>query len=157
MFIQIKDGQPFGYAVVEENLRMLYPNVTFPKVFFPSDVEPYGFGIYEFTQIPEVPRFKKLIEIDPVKRDNGIYYQTWGFEDMNEEEKIASTEVKTIEIKRQRNFNLMSSDWTQLPDVTLSEEKKTNWNNYRQSLRDISEQSGFPWDVIWPSQPYQII
>jgi hypothetical protein len=153
MFIQIKDGQPFGYAVVEENLRMLFPGVTFPKAFSPSDVEPYGFGIFEFTQIPEVPRFKKLIELTPVKRDNSIYYQAWGFEDMTETEQSAATETKSFEIRSQRKYTLMDCDWTQLPDVILSEEKKIEWNTYRQALRDVSLQEGFPWDVVWPTPP----
>lgn len=153
MFIQLKDGQPFGYAVVEENLRMLFPEVSFPSVFFPQDVEPYGFGMYEFTQIPEVPRFKKLIELTPVKRDNGIYYQTWGFEDMTEEEKQIATANKTLEIRNTRKFKLYESDWTQLPDVILSTEKKVEWNIYRQSLRDISNQQGFPWEIVWPQTP----
>jgi hypothetical protein len=153
MFIQIKDGQPYGHAVVEDNLRMLFPEVTFPNMFSPSDVEPYGFGMYEFTQIPEIPRFKKLVEISPVKRENGIYYQTWDFEDMTDEEQIKSTESKAAEIRLQRKFKLVDCDWTQLPDVTLSDEKKAEWNIYRQALRDITNQSGFPWDVIWPQIP----
>ena len=153
MFIQIKDGQPFGYAVVEENLRMLFPEVTFPKAFSPSDVEPYGFGIYEFTQIPEVPRFKKLIELPPIKKDNGIYYQVWGFENMTETEKIAATEAKANDVRIERKYTLMDCDWTQLPDVILSEEKKIEWNIYRQALRDVSLQEGFPWDVVWPTPP----
>lgn len=153
MFIQLKDGQPFGYAVVEENLRMLFPEVSFPTVFFPHDVAPYGFGIYEFTQIPEVPRFKKLIELTPIKRSNDIYYQTWGFEDMTEEEKQIATANKTLEIRNTRKFKLYESDWTQLPDVILSTEKKVEWNIYRQSLRDISNQQGFPWEIVWPQTP----
>jgi hypothetical protein len=153
MFIQIKDGQPFGYAVVEENLRMLFPEVTFPKAFSPSDVEPYGFGMYEFTQIPEVPRFKKLIELTPVKKENGIYYQTWGVEDMTDEEQIEATEKQANDLRLRRKYTLMDCDWTQLPDVVMTEEKKIEWNTYRQSLRDITLQEGFPWDIVWPTPP----
>ena len=153
MFIQINNGQPFGFAVAEENLRMLFSEVEFPKMFSPADVEPYGFGMYEFTQIPEVPRFKKLVEITPVKKDNGIYYQTWDFQDMTEEEKIASTEAKATEVRRLRKFTLMDCDWTQLPDAPLPEEKKSEWRVYRQALRDISTEEGFPWDIIWPTTP----
>ena len=151
MFIQINNGQPFGYAVTEENLRMLFPEVSFPRAFSPSDVEPYGFGMYEFTQIPETPRFKKLVEITPVKRDNGIYYQTWGFEDMNETEQAASTETKANEIRRFRKLTLMDCDWTQLSDAPINSEKKTEWIVYRQALRDISLQENFPWGVNWPT------
>lgn len=35
-----------------------------------------------------------------------------------------------------RRFLLKDSDWTQLPDVPLSAEKKAEWATYRQALRD---------------------
>lgn len=42
-------------------------------------------------------------------------------------------------IRTIRNTKLMESDWTQLPDVPLSEEKKREWREYRQKLRDITK------------------
>ena len=56
-------------------------------------------------------------------------------------------------IKRERNLLLQQSDWTQLPDVSLTEEQKGNWVTYRQQLRDITNQPGFPDNIIWPTQP----
>ena len=153
MFIQIKDGEPFGYAVTEDNFRLLFPENVFSKIFFPEDVEPFGFGIYEFTQVPETPRFKKLIEVAPVKRDNGIYYQTWSFENMNADEQTAATEAESVNVRNQRKFLLTQCDWTQLPDVSLLPAKTIEWNEYRQALRDISNQSNFPWDIVWPTVP----
>lgn len=42
-------------------------------------------------------------------------------------------------------------DWTQLPDVPLA--TKTAWVAYRQALRDITDQSNFPNNIIWPNSP----
>ena len=55
-----------------------------------------------------------------------------------------------------RNIALSSSDWTQLPDVqdTLSEEEKIRWKTFRQELRDITKQEGFPENFDWPKRPY---
>jgi hypothetical protein len=50
-----------------------------------------------------------------------------------------------------RNLLLQSSDWTQLPDVPL--ETKQAWAIYRQALRDITTQQGYPFEVIWPIKP----
>lgn len=50
-----------------------------------------------------------------------------------------------------RNSLLAESDWTQLPDVPQS--IKDLWTPYRQALRDITEQTGFPTDVVWPTPP----
>jgi hypothetical protein len=48
---------------------------------------------------------------------------------------------------------LAESDWTQLPDVPLSAEQKTAWATYRQQLRDITAQPGFPNNINWPQKP----
>lgn len=60
-----------------------------------------------------------------------------------------------IEIRRQRNIRLMNSDWTQLPDVALSEEEKTAWKNYRQLLRDITSNltATTMEEIVWPIPP----
>lgn len=54
-----------------------------------------------------------------------------------------------VRLKRARL--LTASDWTQLPDVPL--ETKAAWATYRQWLRDITDQAGFPFDVVWPVAP----
>lgn len=52
----------------------------------------------------------------------------------------------------ERNCLLMASDWTMLPDVALSEEKKNEWKIYRQQLRDITDDVNFP-NVQLPTAP----
>ncbi len=52
-----------------------------------------------------------------------------------------------------RNTLLAESDWTQLPDVPLTAEQRTEWATYRQALRDITEQPGFPDSINWPVKP----
>jgi len=46
---------------------------------------------------------------------------------------------------------LEASDWTQLPDVPL--ETKALWATYRQALRDITDQPGYPTNISWPEPP----
>lgn len=52
-----------------------------------------------------------------------------------------------------RGAELTTSDWTQLPDVPLTQEKRNEWAAYRQALRDITNQAGFPTTVVWPAAP----
>jgi hypothetical protein len=58
-----------------------------------------------------------------------------------------------IQVRAERDGLLLVSDWTQVADAPLSSEKKTEWATYRQSLRDITSQEGFPNNVSWPTQP----
>ena len=66
----------------------------------------------------------------------------------SEEEKIEN-EKKYVKTKRKKL--LSESDWTQLPDVPLA--TKTTWASYRQQLRDITTQEGYPFAIIWPEKP----
>lgn len=55
-----------------------------------------------------------------------------------------------------RHDLLSSSDWTQLPDANqqLDDEDRQLWLQYRQDLRDITNQPGWPVDVEWPKRPH---
>ena len=53
--------------------------------------------------------------------------------------------------RKQRNKLLSLSDWTQCSDVSAV--IKLKWVSYRQALRDITEQSGFPENIDWPQTP----
>jgi hypothetical protein len=54
------------------------------------------------------------------------------------------------EIRAERNALLTASDWTQVADAFVDQ---AAWAAYRQGLRDIPQQAGFPHDVVWPEQP----
>ena len=54
-------------------------------------------------------------------------------------------------IRYTRDNLLKQSDWTQLPDVPQT--LKETWATYRQALRDITLQAGFPHTVTWPTAP----
>jgi hypothetical protein len=62
-----------------------------------------------------------------------------------------TTEELASEVRTKRNRLLAESDWTQLPDVP--EATRTVWAEYRQALRDVPEQAGFPENVVWPTKP----
>ncbi len=53
-------------------------------------------------------------------------------------------------IRTTRTEKLKDCDWTQIADSTAD---KTAWATYRQALRDITAQSGFPWTITWPDAP----
>ena len=53
-------------------------------------------------------------------------------------------------IRNLRTEKLKDTDWTQVPDAPVDQ---TAWAAYRQQLRDITEQEGFPTTVVWPSKP----
>jgi hypothetical protein len=58
-----------------------------------------------------------------------------------------------VAARAKRDALLASSDWTQLPDSPLSSDARAAWATYRQALRDITEQEGFPQEIVWPEVP----
>ncbi len=66
-----------------------------------------------------------------------------------QEEKL-SQEVLELLVRQTRESLLSSCDWTQVPDAPVD---KAAWATYRQALRDITSQDGFPEDVVWPTPP----
>jgi len=53
-------------------------------------------------------------------------------------------------VREQRSTKLAECDWTQVADAPVDKEA---WATYRQALRDVTTQSGFPWTIEWPTQP----
>lgn len=70
------------------------------------------------------------------------------------EQEAAYKAIKDAErsksVRTTRNDMLKDCDWTQIIDSTAN---KTVWATYRQELRDVTAQVGFPWEVVWPTAP----
>ena len=71
------------------------------------------------------------------------------------EQKADETPFEAEEVRRQRDALLNKYEWAvNSPDLT--DDKKAEWKNYRQALRDLPDQSGFPWEadgMTWPTKP----
>lgn len=73
--------------------------------------------------------------------------------DAKEAEFLATAaDRKWQEIRAERNQRLTDCDWTQLSDNPLPDAQKADWANYRQALRDITEQTD-PFNITWPVAP----
>ena len=66
---------------------------------------------------------------------------------------VIPDEVLAFEIRDRRNDLLTETDYLMQPDYPISEETRTSLKAYRQALRDITNQEGFPQEVVWPEKP----
>ena len=103
------------------------PEEYLPFTATPNDSMPHGVEIYNRCAAGE---FGAIAEFTPL---------------------VFSDEVYAAWARDERNARLAASDWTQLPDVP--EAVKNKWAVYRQALRDVTSQAGFPHDIVWPSEP----
>lgn len=81
---------------------------------------------------------------------DGKWYTKYSVADMDAEAIAAVDSNQAQQVRQQRNRLLQESDWTQVLDSPVNREQ---WAQYRQELRDITLQAGFPWTVNWPQQP----
>lgn len=152
--IQIdSQGEPINHPVDDGNFRALFPSTSFPLILTPQSVQGTGFAMYEFSQQPELGRYEKLIEGTPKKAADGRFFQTWQVVEMNDDEKVELNNEQAVLVRSQRTMKLRATDWVFNPDAPLNEEQRQAYVVYRQELRDISAQEGFPWDITWPQAP----
>lgn len=71
--------------------------------------------------------------------------------DFNSHTWMQDNQLLISDILLRRYSLLVASDFSQLPDVPI--ENKEAWSIYRQQLRDITEQPGYPTQVVWPVAP----
>jgi hypothetical protein len=63
---------------------------------------------------------------------------------------LPDTSAAAAAIRAERDSLLTASDWTQVIDAPVDQ---AAWATYRQALRDIPQQAGFPWTITWPVKP----
>lgn len=62
-------------------------------------------------------------------------------------------EQQKITVDKQRNYLLANSDWIVIRATDQGVPIPEDWRVYRQALRDIDKQPGYPWNVVWPTPP----
>lgn len=146
---KIINGKVVRYPYTISELRFENSNVSFPANLEGKSLD--EFNAYEVmtTEMPEVDYTQKVEESTPVCED-GVWKQSWSIVDLSEEEIQKYIDSKAEEARQKRNELLTASDWTQIPDSSAN---TAIWKTYRQKLRDISNQKGFPLAIIWPNTP----
>ena len=143
MHVKIVNGSVDTYPYRLAALQRENPNVSMPAVVDMTEDFLASYGIYPVT-LTEQPSFDHLTQnlssAIPTLID-GVWTQDWSVTNKLQSEAEES-------IRNERNVLLLETDYLALSDNTLTTEMAT----YRQALRDIPSQSGFPFNVIFPSK-----
>ena len=144
-----------GEVISERDLHYKYPNISFPKPLTPYVIETYKLdAIFEGAQPQITPPYETVVR-QGIEEIDGKWFKKYVIGPIfnNEEDEKAyklRIDIKASEdIRKTRNNLISESDWMACSDVVMSDE----WKDYRQALRDIPEQEGFPHSVDWPTQP----
>ena len=82
---------------------------------------------------------------------NGIWTLGWTINTLTTDQQSAATVARAVFVRQQRDAKLTACDWTQVSDCPLT--NKAEWATYRQALRDLTKETGFPWTMTWPHDP----
>ena len=170
MHVRLTNGQPDQFPYTVGQFRRDNPNTSFPRQIPNTILRRYA--VYEVTEL-EKPTHDPLVqtlvvgtptrevirmktEADCTDPDTGevdtdqvgqpLYGSEWEVAHtvQNMEQAVAEDNVRS-----KRDGLLSETDWMALSDVTMSD----TITAYRQALRDIPSQSGFPFNVTWPTKP----
>jgi hypothetical protein len=152
MFAKIENNQVAEYPLTDGAIKMRFPNTSFPTNFVAA--LPEGYVRVQPSSQPSEDEMKVVAEGTPALVDN-TWTQTWVQSDKYTAEELTAYNAKKEVDKRQEVRNVRTSllnkcDWTQVADAPVD---KAAWATYRQALRDVTEQAGFPCAVEWPMAP----
>ena len=67
---------------------------------------------------------------------------------------LSLSETVQIEYVKAKQFKILSeSDWRVIKSIESGIQLAPEWSNYRNSIRNVNLQSGYPWDITWPIPP----
>lgn len=144
----IKDGQV--YTLHAEIRKAVGPRIGLPAVLTDEILAEHGFEAVEVKDKPTVGHTEKVEEAEPVKKD-GKWVKEFRKRAATPEEIDAATRAKSAVVLALRDEELRSTDWTQLLDA--DKKVQGDYVAYRQALRDMERQAGFPFNVEWPVKP----
>jgi len=87
---------------------------------------------------------------DGVQQIEGKWYTKYSVADLDADGIAAKDAEQAKAVRTDRDQRLKDSDWTQGKDIPDAISQP--WAIYRQALRDVPSQTGFPWDVQWPTK-----
>lgn len=139
-----------GLVITEDEFRRANPNTSFPPQITAAIIDDFGYDpVLEGPQPTLTPPYQ-FAQRDGVEEINNQWFTKYIAAEPDDEGKARMDEEQAARVRTDRNTRLAACDWTQLSDAPVD---ATTWATYRQALRDITSQAGFPWDVQWPDQP----
>jgi len=155
-----------GQVMYEAEFRALHPNTSMPQQLseellneFGADVvfegpQATGGTVYQYSQASGVEQldgkwYTKYV-LGPVFTDTTDETGNVTPAADNEAAYKAQKDAEQAKSVRQsRDTKLAETDWRFRSDMTPSQ----GWKDYCQALRDVPTQEGFPWTIVWPTQP----
>ncbi len=142
-----------GEIKSQGEVRSMYPNTSFPSQWTPALVEELGLDPVFESPTPTTTRYQTAYK-DGVEQDSqGRWLWKWSISEMDDETKAAKDAEAAKAVRATRDGKLAECDWVVIKNLELNQNIPGVWEVYRQGLRDLPAQAGFPHDITWPEKP----
>ena len=149
-YVQSKDGVFVRHIFDIEPTQWDENNFCFARKLTPEQAAHFGVTKLQIVTPPYFDPATQRRDEGPAVLVDGVWTQQYVVTELDAEDAAAKAQAQSVQVRAQRNVKLAASDWTQVIDAPVDQDA---WATYRQALRDISAQEGFPWAVEWPTQP----
>lgn len=139
-------NQQTGAIITDTEFRALHSNTSFPATI---DYAAWGYDVIFEGPYPTVTRYQVAVRQGVIKTGDK-WYTNYVAVDQPPAVCASIDAEQAAAVRATRNARLAACDWTQVADAPVDQ---SAWATYRQQLRDISAQPGFPWTVDWPVAP----
>lgn len=141
-----------GQVATQGEVRGLYANTSFPKTWSPELVEELGLDVVFESPTPTTTVYQTAFK-DGVEQVNGKWTWKWSISEMDDEAKAAKDAEAAKGVRATRDAKLAECDWLVIKAAETGVALAADWAAYRQALRDVPAQAGFPHNVTWPAKP----
>jgi hypothetical protein len=141
-----------GEVKSQGEVRSLYPNTSFPSQWTSALVEELGLDPVFETPTPTTTIYQTAYK-DGVEQVDGKWVWKWSVSEMDDEAKAAKDAEAAKNVRSSRDAKLAECDWVVIKSVETGVALAADWAAYRQALRDLPTQAGFPHNITWPSKP----
>jgi hypothetical protein len=142
-----------GEVKSQGEVRSLYPNTSFPSQWTPSLVEDLGLDPVFETPAPTVTRYQTAYKDGTEQDSKGNWVWKWSISEMDDEAKAAKDAEAAKAVRADRDKRIAETDWIVIKNLELNQNVPGVWEVYRQELRDVPAQAGFPHEITWPVKP----
>lgn len=149
MQIRIKET---GEVVSEQGFRALNSNTSMPQQLTEAAINDLGGDVVLEGPQAQPTRYQVAFA-DGVEQIDGKWYTKYSVAEMEQDAITAKDAEQAKGIRATRDEKLKETDWMVIRSAETSVALAAEWATYRQALRDVTSQSGFPWEVTWPTQP----
>ena len=159
--------QSTGEVKTQGEVRRMHSNTSLPRVWDADTCAFLGIDPVLAAPKPEVTGYTQAVRNGATQDANGNWVTAWSvvdmFADTTDDDGVTTTkaeheaayqadlDAKAAEsVRTDRDAKLSESDWMVIKSAETGIALATEWATYRQALRDITAQDGFPHNVIWP-------